>query len=148
MAYPVAVEDLIPHRDRMKLIDEIVEITADQAVTRTVVKDCWPLVREGGVDPLVLIEIVAQTAAVHVSGQKRGEQKGAGSGLLAGIKNADFLADRIPLGTVLTTTVAPLYSAENYTVLAGTVQGQGRTLGHVEIQVIEIGDDPDTLQEP
>jgi predicted hotdog family 3-hydroxylacyl-ACP dehydratase len=141
MAYPIAVEDLIPHRDRMKLIDDIVDITAEQAITQAVVSERWPLVQDGAVDPLVLVELVAQTAAVQVSWQIDGAESGATGGLLAGIKNADFLTDRIPLKTILTTTVSPLYSAEGYTVLEGTVRAEERILGRVEIQVIRIDRD-------
>ena len=135
MAYPIAVEDLIPHRDRMKLIDNILEITDNQAITQTVVSEHWPLVQNGVVDPLVLIELVAQTAAVQISG-KSGKAKEGGGGMIAGIKNADFMTGGIAVRTVLTTTVMPLYSAENYTVLKGTVHAEDQTLGHVEIQVI------------
>jgi predicted hotdog family 3-hydroxylacyl-ACP dehydratase len=141
MAYPIEVEALIPHRDRMKLIDEILDITAEKAITQTVVSDRLPLYKEGSVDPLIMIEIVAQTAAVHVSWKRGVNKGGSGGGLLAGIKNADFLVDRIPLHTVLTTTVEPLYSAENYTVLEGTVQANKETIGRVEIQVIRFEND-------
>ncbi len=136
MTYPIAVESLIPHRDRMKLIDEITDITDDQAITRTVVSDRLPLYGEGYVDTLIIIEIVAQTAAVHVSWKKGTPKEGSGGGLLAGIKNADFFVERVPLHTILTTTVTPLYSAENYTVLEGKVQAGDEMIGRVEIQVI------------
>jgi len=136
MVYPLAIEDLIPHRDRMKLIEDILEITDDGAVTSAVVSERWPLLQNSGVDPIVIIEIVAQTAAVHVS-WKRGPCKGeGGGGLLVGIKSADFFMDSIPLRAVLITSVRNLYSAENYTVLEGTVHADGNSVGRVEIQVI------------
>lgn len=141
MTYPIEIEDLIPHRDRMKLIDEIADITDDQAVTRTVVSDRLPLYGEGYVDTLIIIEMVAQTAAVHISWKKGIAKEGSGGGLLAGIKNADFLVERVPLHTILTTTVKPLYSAENYTVLEGTVQADDEMIGRVEIQVIRFEND-------
>lgn len=140
MACPLSVETLIPHRDRMKLIDEIVDITSEKVVTQTAVSEKWPLFRQGSVDSLVIIEIVAQTAAVLFSWKtgtrEDGSGSGGGSGILAEIKNADFSAGRIPVNTLLATTVKPLYSADNYTVLEGTVQTAARTLGHVEIGVL------------
>ena len=57
------IEKLIPHRDRMKLINEVLDIDNDKVITSTRVSDKWPLYQEGFVDPIVLIEIVAQTAA-------------------------------------------------------------------------------------
>ncbi len=141
MTYPIAIEALIPHRDRMKLIDEIADITEDQAITRTIVTDRLPLYGDDHVDALIIIEIIAQTAAVQVSWKKGTPGKSSGGGLLAGIKNADFFVERIPRHTILTTTVKPLYSADNYTVLEGTVQAGGATVGRVQIQVIRFEND-------
>lgn len=136
MAYPPSVKTLIPHRDRMQLIDEIVDITSEKVVTQTAVSEKWPLFRQGFVDSLVIIEIVAQTAAVLFSWKTGTREDGNGSGLLAEIKNVDFYAGRLPAGTLLITTVKPLYSVDNYTVLEGTVQTEARTLGHVKIGVL------------
>lgn len=142
MAYPPSVKSLIPHRDRMQLIDEVVDITSEKAVTQTAVSEKWPLFRQGSVDSLVIIEIVAQTAAALFSWKTATCEggSGTGTGLLAEIKNADFYAGRIPVHTLLTTSVKPLYSLDNYTVLEGIVQTKARTLGHVEIGVL--GADP------
>ena len=128
------IETLIPHRDRMKLVNDVLDINADTAVTSSLVSDCWPLCQGSFVDPVVLIEIVAQTAGVYISWRK-GADKGAGSGWLVGIKSADFFLDRIPLKTVLITTVKNLYSAENYNVLEGTVTAGMDLLGRIQIQV-------------
>ena len=131
----VDIEALIPHRDRMKLINDVLDINADTAVTSSLVSDQWPLCHGSFVDPIVLIEIVAQTAGVHIS-WKRGIDKGVGGvGWLVGIKNADFFWDRIPLQTALITTVKNLYSAENYNVLEGTVMTGRDLLGRIQIQV-------------
>ncbi|MBI4618940.1 MAG: hypothetical protein HY739_02050 [Desulfobacterales bacterium] len=132
---PLDIEKLIPHRDRMKLINEVLDIGADTAVTSSLVSNRWPLCQGSSVDPLVLIEIVAQTAAVHIS-WKRGADRGAGGGgWLVGIKNADFFLDRIPLHKVLITTVKNLYSTGNYNVLEGIVMTETELLCRVQIQV-------------
>ena len=134
------IETLIPHRDRMKLINEVLDVNADKAVTSAIVTDRWPLCHESFVDPIVLIEIVAQTAAVHIS-WKRGQDKGMGRGLLVGIKRADFFLDRIPLHTVLITTVKILSGAHNYNVVEGTVMAGTDILGQIEIQVFRYESD-------
>ncbi len=119
----------------MKLIGAVVDVNAEGAVTSATVSDRWPLCRGASVDPLVLIELVAQTAGIHVS-WKRGEDKGVNAvGWIVGIKEADFLVDEVPLGAVLTTAVKALYSAENYNVLEGTVSSGRSLLGRVQIQV-------------
>ena len=132
---PLDIEKLIPHRDRMKLINEVLDIGADTAVTSSLVSDQWLLCYGSFVDPIVLIEIVAQTAGVHIC-WKRGIDKGVGGlGWLVGVKSADFFLDRIPLQTVLITTVKNLYSAENYNVLEGIVMTGRELLGRIQIQV-------------
>ena len=135
--YP-PVDSLLPHRDRMKLIDEIVELTAERAVTRSTVTSQWPLVREEKVDSLIIIELVAQTSAIHIN-RTRGDhgKEDSGGGLLVGVKEAEFFVEFLPQGTILTTSANNMYSLENYTVLEGLVCNEyGANVGRVEIQVI------------
>ena len=128
------IEKLIPHRGRMKLISDVLDINDHRAVSSSIVSDRWPLCHGSFVDPLVLIEIVAQTAGVHVS-WKKGTGKGVGMGWLVGIKSADFFQDRIPLHAELITTVKNLYSAEKYNVLEGTVVTGTELLCRIQLQV-------------
>ncbi|MDQ1278558.1 MAG: hypothetical protein QG555_1601 [Thermodesulfobacteriota bacterium] len=128
------IEALIPHRDRMKLLDEVVDVNGHLAVTSARVSERWPLCRGAYVDPIVLIEIVAQTAAVHISWKKGIKTGGSGRGWIVGIKNADFFVDRIPLDTVLITTVKELYHVDRYSVLEGEVAA-AKPLCRIQIQV-------------
>jgi predicted hotdog family 3-hydroxylacyl-ACP dehydratase len=50
-----AIDDLIPHRGRMKLIASIVQVSNEIAVTSAVVADTWPLCSGGSVSPIALI---------------------------------------------------------------------------------------------
>jgi predicted hotdog family 3-hydroxylacyl-ACP dehydratase len=134
VAFPIDIEALIPHRDRMKLVNDVLDVNDDTAVTSSLVSDRWPLCQGSFVDPIVLIEVVAQTAAAHLRWKKGGDKDGGG-GWLVGIKNADFFLDRIPLHTVLITTVKNLSSAENYNVLEGTVMTGTDLLARIQIQV-------------
>ena len=134
VAFPIDIEALIPHRDRMKLINDVLDVNDDTAVTSSLVSDRWPLCQGSFVDPIVLIEVVAQTAAAYLRWKKGGDKDGGG-GWLVGIKNADFFLDRIPLHTVLITTVKNLSSAENYNVLEGTVMTGTDLLARIQIQV-------------
>ncbi len=118
----------------MKLISEVLDIDNDKVTTSARVSDTWPLYEGGFVDPVVLIEIVAQTAAAHIR-WKKGVDKGGGGGWLVGIKSAEFFLDRIPLHTMLITVVKPLSGAENYNVLEGTVSADNEILSRVQIQV-------------
>jgi len=140
VAFHIDIEALIPHRDRMKLINDVLDVNDDTAVTSSLVSDRWPLCQWSFVDPIVLIEIVAQTAAAYLR-WKKGGYKDGGGGWLVGIKNADFFLDRIPLHTVLITTVKNLSGAENYNVLEGTVMTGTDLLARIQIQVFRSDSD-------
>lgn len=143
------IEALIPHRDRMKLLDEVIAADEDHAVTKARVSSRWPLIQDGTVDPIVLIELVAQTAAVLISWKKGGIGTGEkGRGWIVGIKNSDFFVDRIPQDTVLITTVKSLYHIDQYNVLEGEVATEEKLLGRVQIQVFRESDNEDGSKTP
>jgi predicted hotdog family 3-hydroxylacyl-ACP dehydratase len=137
----IHIEDLIPHRGRMKLVDEILEINDQTARTSSVVTGDWPLDEEGLLSPLILVELVAQTSGVHEGWKARREGKDGTKGWLVGIKRADFFTDAIEPGTVLTTTVRTLYALQSYAVFAGTVDAASEILAQVELQVFRAEED-------
>ena len=127
------IEALIPHRDRMRLIGEALAVDDDGAATSSVVTEDWPLYRDGAVDALVTMELVAQTTAL-IEGWKRQQTKRGGTkGWLVGIKGADFRLPRIPLYATLITEVRRDYALEGYAVFEGTVR-----LGTEVVAVISI----------
>ena len=102
----ISIEDLIPHRGRMRLIHEILEVDEHRAVTRTVATEEWPLFDGQSVNPIVLVELVAQTAGV-TNGWERIKTQGMDSekkGWLVGIKKTSLFIDAIPLHTEIITT--------------------------------------------
>ncbi|MBA4396874.1 MAG: hypothetical protein C0394_05770 [Syntrophus sp. (in: bacteria)] len=138
------IESLIPHRDRMKLIDCVVDLNEEASVTSARVSARWPLHRDAFVDPLILIEVVAQTAAVHISVRTKSGKTADRRGWMVGIKSADFFWDRIPVDTLLTTTVKNLYQMENYNVIEGEVKAGPDLLCRVQIQVLHESDEEAT----
>jgi predicted hotdog family 3-hydroxylacyl-ACP dehydratase len=128
----------------MKLINCVLDLNDVESVTSARVSDRWPLHRDTFVDPLVLIEVVAQTAAVHISGRMKSGKTADRRGWMVGIKNADFFCDRIPVDTLLTTTVKKMYHMENYNVLEGEVKAGPDLLCRVQIQVLLESDEETT----
>ncbi|PKN60212.1 MAG: hypothetical protein CVU53_04205, partial [Deltaproteobacteria bacterium HGW-Deltaproteobacteria-11] len=63
---------------------------------------------------------------------------------MVGIKNADFFWDRIPVDTLLTTTVKNMYHIDNYNVLEGEVKAGPDLLCRVQIQVLRESDEEAT----
>ena len=133
--FDIEIEQLIPHRKRMKLIDEVLEIDDQKVITLSIVNERWPLVYNNTVHPIILIEIVAQTAAVVVGNKKLKESSKGASGYLVGIKTADFFVENIPVGSRLECRVNLLYNLEIYGVFTGTVYSGNEIQGKIEIQV-------------
>jgi predicted hotdog family 3-hydroxylacyl-ACP dehydratase len=143
----IQIEDLIPHRGRMKWVDDVLEINDALAKTSSLVTEQWPHDDMDTVDPIMLIELVAQTAGVWEGWKSKKKDGKAGvKGWLVGIKKADFFIDRIPLKMLLVATVRRLYSLESslesYAVFAGEVESESRLLSRVELQVFRPGAEP------
>lgn len=135
------IEELIPHRDRMSLLSEVIDITPDSAITAATVKEDWPLCNGQSVSPVILIEVVAQSAAVVEGWKRKKAGKSGGKGWLVGIKNARFNVPAIAVGTKLVTSVGSAYSFDNYGVVEGTVKSGGEILAVIVLQALRMNDD-------
>ena len=135
------IEELIPHRGRMKLLDEIIEVTKDTAITASKVTEQWPLFEQGSVSTIVLIELVAQTAGVCLGLRelkKRGKSS-EGKGWLVGIKDAVFFCDRIPCTSRIITDSTNIFDFENYHEVMGISRVEDAVIGKVSLQVVQSG---------
>jgi predicted hotdog family 3-hydroxylacyl-ACP dehydratase len=138
----VDIESLIPHRDRIKMINDVLEIMPESAVAEAEVKPDWPLCNGKVVPPVVLIEIVAQTAAL-IDGYKRKKQgKPGGKGWLVGVKNAQFNVAEISVGTRLIASVVNSYSFDNYSVIKGTIKAGEEILAVIVLQALRMNENP------
>ena len=129
----IDIEALIPHRDRMRLITEILSVDEEKAVTSATARETWPLFDGGSVDTLVTIELVAQTAALLEGWKRLQSNRGGVTGWLVGIKNAEFRRMRIPVNEALVTEVRRSYALEGYAVFTGTV-----SMGSEEVVTMRI----------
>ena len=135
----INIEELIPHRDRMKLIDEVIEVDDETAVTGSTVTENWPLFEEDSVDPIVLIELVAQTAGISL-GWTELKTKGInpeGKGWLVGIKEATFYLEKIPLNSRIVTNSRKVFDFDNYNEVLGITRINGEIAGKVTVQVVQ-----------
>ena len=132
------IERLIPHRDRMKLIDTIVEVDDLAAVTESTVTREWPLQEGNTVNPLVLIELIAQTSAVTIGWKKlqEGGDADSGKGWLVGIKAADFPDVEIPVNACIRTRSEINFSMDNYTEMRGISTIGSDRIGEATLQVM------------
>jgi predicted hotdog family 3-hydroxylacyl-ACP dehydratase len=142
-----AVEDLIPHRQRMKLIDDLVHVDVDQgsllAVTR--VKEDWPMCRAGRVDAVVLVEVVAQAVACRHGFVKRADGDPRNMGFLVGVKSARLHEGSLSVGTQLQVQAIHLYGVDEYHAYSGTVSTDFGVICEAVVQVLS--PDPKTLED-
>ena len=135
----IAIEDLLPHRDGMLLVEEILAVDTEHAVTRAVVTEQWPLFTGNGVSTLIAVELVAQTAGVcngWINRQRHGDDFSR-RGWLVGVKKADFAEDTLPLGSELVTTARNGYKFESFREASGTVRLGSQTIARVTLQLFQ-----------
>ena len=137
--FDINIEDLLPHRDRMLLIDEILEIDDKTAVSRSTVTDQWPFFDGKTVDSIILIELVAQTAGIN-NGWVRLKTHGQDSekkGWLVGIKQSRFFVDAVSLNDLIITKAENQFEYENYRHIAGFASIGSKIVGEVTLQLIQ-----------
>ena len=137
----INIEDFIPHREPIRIISEVIEINEESGITGAVVKSSWPLYDGNGVNSLVLIEAIAQTAALIEGYKKKKQGKGGVKGWLVGIKSAEFKQASIPVDTRVVIAVKSLYSFDNYGVIEGTVKSGEDVLAVAVLQALRMDDD-------
>lgn len=134
-----SVESLIPHRNRMKLVDEIIDVDERKAVTASTVTENWPMFEAGSANCIVLVELVAQTAGVCI-GWKEYQAKGnneGGTGWIVGVKEAVFHCDAIPLNSRIITESERVFQVELYTEIAGVARMGDQILAEIKLQVVQ-----------
>jgi predicted hotdog family 3-hydroxylacyl-ACP dehydratase len=132
-------EDFLPHRDRMKLIDEIIDVNEKSAVTQATVTDQWPFFSDGSVNSLVLIELVAQTAGISNcwEGIRKHGEDFVTKGWLVGIKKSQFHIHTIALNTLITTRTENQFIFENFIEILGTVEIESKRVAEIWLQLVQ-----------
>ena len=135
----LSIEDLLPHRGRMKLVDEILQLDDEVAVTAATATRKWPLFDGRAISPLVLVELVAQTAGIK-NGLDRIRIQGPDAdkrGWLVGIKRARFRVDAIFPGDRIVTRAWNAYQLETYFNIEGEAMRDATVIGRVSLQAIQ-----------
>ncbi len=133
------LDKLMPHREPMRLVKRVMDVGRDWAITESVVREGWPLCRGDSVNPVVLVELVAQSATVFL-GWREMQEKGEdfeGRGWLVGIREAVFYCEKIDLNSVLITESREAFEYERYHEITGTITADEKLLGKVTLQVIQ-----------
>lgn len=136
----IDIDSLIPHRKKIKIINGILDVQPTSAISMAVVNSDWPLFDGEAVNSLILIEAIAQTAAI-IEGYKRKQSGESGvKGWLVGIKNAEFYEEKIPVNTNLMIMLESKYSFDNYGVVEGTVKTGEKVWATATLQAMRLND--------
>ncbi len=134
------IEDLIPHRGRMLLIEEILRVDTEAAVSSTKVKETWPLVDDNSVSSLILLELAAQTCGL-CNGLGRIQDQGEDSdkkGFLVGVKQAVFHVASLPVGTGIVTEAVNKFKFESFREIDAVSKVGPDVVCEVTLQVMQV----------
>lgn len=134
------IEEWIPHRAPLRLIEQLIEVGDDRGRIRAWVRDSWPLVSQGEADPMVLIELVAQGAACLAGYRRRHTERLGGRGWLVGIRRTQLTTQPLAVGTELTAEIKVEYELDAYAVFTGRVLTGQELLAEIEIQTFRPDD--------
>ena len=96
------IEDLIPHRGTMLLLDRVLEFFEEEAVAEyTPQPAAWYADDNGNMPAWIGIELMAQTIAAHVALLKRQKGLSPKMGALLGTRSYQSSASTFAAGTVL-----------------------------------------------
>jgi predicted hotdog family 3-hydroxylacyl-ACP dehydratase len=138
---PLTAEDLLPHKGKMLLIDDIVELSEEAATSRSRVRETWPLVVGQAAGVLLIVELVAQTsglsnglALVNHNGKNTNKK-----GWVVGIKTARFYVDSLPVGAHIVTRAVNLFKFDEFVEIKGDARIDDAIVGEVVLQVMKAG---------
>jgi predicted hotdog family 3-hydroxylacyl-ACP dehydratase len=131
--------DLLPHRDTMLLVDEVLRVDQRKAEVRCTVRRSWPMAEPCGVHSLILVELAAQSAGV-CNGWDRIHTKGPDSdktGWLVGIKRAEFHLDYLPYGADILCRAENTHNFNNLREVFCEQRWDGRLIGNMILQLYQ-----------
>ncbi len=135
----LTLEDLLPHRDNMLLVSEVVEVDNNHAVTLCQPSPSWPMAGEKGVPSLILVELAAQTAGV-CNGWDRVQSRGRDSekmGWLVGIKKAEFHIDYLPYDAIITASARNSHNFGNLREVSCTLHKGDELIAALTLQLYQ-----------
>ncbi len=135
-----ALDQLLPHRGRMLLIGDILEVDGTHAVTLSKAAASWPMADPDGVSPLILVELAAQTAGV-CNGWDRIKKLGTKSeqmGWLVGVKRADFFVELLPFDLPVTARAENTMAFEKFREVTSQLFHRQQLLAEVVLQLYQV----------
>jgi predicted hotdog family 3-hydroxylacyl-ACP dehydratase len=129
------IEDYLPHRPPMLLIDELVEVTDIKAVVRTTIKPDCVFARDGIVHPAAMIEFMAQCCAILIGARPSG--KGPRLGFIISCREVNLMVDSFSVGDKLELTAGKVHGQEALAVFSCTVSRDGVLCATMQLSAVD-----------
>jgi predicted hotdog family 3-hydroxylacyl-ACP dehydratase len=132
---PMDVNTLIPHERPMRLIDRLLKAEEQSGIAEAIVQPESPLLDEDGcLEPVVMIELIAQTYAAMKGYQDLSSGRSSRKGFLVGI--SDFhVVGRTRAGQRLRIKVETVGSTGGFALAEGEVYQEGERVAAGAIKV-------------
>jgi predicted hotdog family 3-hydroxylacyl-ACP dehydratase len=130
------VDTLLLHEPPMRLVDEVVGELPSGIVCKTTISPKFVFLRDGEVDALVCVELVAQAVACYVGLAEVRENQAPRGGLIVGCRDARFHVERLRLGDELLIRASRTWIRHPAASFSGEVSRNGTILATVELAVI------------
>ena len=131
---PQDIEQLLPHRLPMRLVQQVAAVSDYTIETVSTALETWPTAHDGFIRTLLMVELIAQSAAALQGWRERDKGPGKG-GLLVGVRDSLFRRSQIPIGTRLHCFVNISHGVESYAAFDGRVtDDQGEEYATASVQ--------------
>jgi 3-hydroxyacyl-[acyl-carrier-protein] dehydratase len=132
---PISVDRLIPHRPPMLLVDRLMESDGEKArVEVTLRKDHLLLDAAGALEPVALIEILAQSYAAMKGLSEQKANRPVRDGFLVALRKLKILG-RAQVGDLLTIEVSTIGEFDFFTLAEGKVYRGDECLAQSQISL-------------
>ncbi len=144
---PVAVDDIIPQKPPMRVVDTLVRVAERSADISVRVLEGMPFVgEEGTVDDAIYLEMMAQSIAALNGFKHMGMSESAPEGFLLGAKKLEILG-KARVGDTLHISVYKYARYGDFGIVKGTVSRDNHILARGEITVWQNTDKNSGIQE-
>lgn len=135
LTLPLAAEELVPHRLPMRLVDRVLVIDGQNGTVEALIRADCPLVNDAGrLEPVALIELLAQGYAALKGYLDRRDGKAVRQGFLVGVKKMSA-HHPIQAGELLRIDIRTLAELDDFAVAAGEVHCGDLLVAEAELKV-------------
>jgi predicted hotdog family 3-hydroxylacyl-ACP dehydratase len=136
------VEDLVPHTAPTLAIDELVDWSDGKTHVRLVVREGGLLVRDGGVDTVVTLELMAQAVAACLGYEAFLHGGGVRVGMVVACRKFAIARSRIDVGEQLDIHVTRLRGTDDASTFEAEVHDGSGALVSSAVMTLVHGDRP------